>query len=337
MALRPFIVAELSANHRQDIEIAKKSILVAKQAGADAVKIQTYKPSCLTLQHTSDFFKIKGGLWNGSYLFDLYSEAMLPWEWHLELFDYAKAVGIEIFSSPFSLEALEFLESLKCPRYKIASFECIDFDFVSAVARKQKPIIISTGIATKDEIQEAIKRCKEVGNNDITLLQCTSAYPAEIREANLKVMMSFKNEFGVKVGLSDHTLGDFCALLATALGADMIEKHFILDKSLGGADCDFSMDQKEFKSMCQAINLAVEAIGNGKIREDESEVSKKRIFARSLWVIKPIKKGEVITPDHIASLRPYVGMQPKYLSQVIGKQATRNLDFGEPLQQEDIM
>lgn len=328
----PLLVAEMSANHAQDIEIAKATIRAAKQANANAIKIQTYQPSCLTLDSNLEIFKIKGGLWDGYRLYDLYTQAMLPWEWHGELFEYASKIGIEIFSSPFSLKALELLENLNCPRYKIASFECIDTDFVYAVASTKKPIILSTGIATKTEIQEALDACFKAGCGDITLLQCTSAYPAKITDANLLAMLSLKEEFAsfnIKWGLSDHTLGNLCAILATALGASMIEKHFMLSKDVKSADSDFSMDMLEFSDMAKLVHEAYMALGDGKLRESEDK--NKRSFARSLFITKNIKKGEILTRDNIASLRPYAGLHPRYLQSIIGKKAKCNLNMGTPL------
>lgn len=328
----PLLVAEMSANHTKDLELAKATIKAAKDANADAIKIQTYQPSCLTLDSNLEIFKIRGGLWDGYRLYDLYTEAMLPWEWHDELFSYAKKIGIEIFSSPFSIKALELLENLNCPRYKIASFECIDTDFIYVVASTKKPIILSTGIATKVEIKEALNACLKAGCKDITLLQCTSAYPAKITDANLLGMVSLGEEFAsfsVKWGLSDHTLGDLCAILATALGASMIEKHFILNKDIKSVDSEFSMDALEFSKMAKLIKESHAALGDGKLRENEDK--NKRSFARSLFVTKKIKKGEILTRENVASLRPYAGLHPRHLDNIIGKKFKCDLDAGTPL------
>lgn len=330
----PILVAEISANHAQDIELAKATIKAAKDSGANSIKIQTYTPSCLTLDSNLEIFKIQGGLWDGYRLYDLYSEAMLPWEWHGELFSYAKEMDIEIFSSPFSTQALELLENLDCPRYKIASFECIDPDFIYAVASTQKPIILSTGIATQKEIEEALNACAKANCKDITLLQCTSAYPAKISEANLLAMPNLKqtfSDFPIQYGLSDHTLGDFCAILATALGASMIEKHFILDKKIKSPDSSFSMDPLEFSQMAQSILQAHKALGTGELRQNEAQVKDKRIFARSLFITKDIQKGATLTRDCLASLRPYAGLHPRYLKDVLGKKVSCDLSAGTPL------
>lgn len=332
---KPLIVAEISANHQQNLEIAKKSILMAKEAGADSVKIQSYDPSCLTLDSKSDIFQIKSGLWKDKNLFELYKEAFLPWEWHSILFDYAKSIGIEIFSTPFSQKALEVLEDLNCPRYKIASFELIDSFFIYEVAKTKKPIILSTGIATEAEIQEAVLMCKKAGNNDITLLQCTSEYPASIAQANLLAMPNLGKTFGVKYGLSDHTLGNLCAIVATTLGASLIEKHFIIDKKLGGVDSAFSMDFEEFKLLVKDINDTILSLGDGTIGRDEQAYKNQRSFARSLFVKKNIKAGEILSRENIGSFRPYAGLHPKYLMQVLGKKAKRDLDFSKPLSFDD--
>ncbi len=326
----PILVAEMSANHTQNIQLAKATIKAAKKANADAIKIQTYQPSCLTLNSDLEIFKIKGGLWDGYKLYDLYAKAMLPWEWHHELFEYANQIGIEIFSSPFSQKALELLEKLDCPRYKIASFECIDTDFIHIVASTKKPIILSTGIATQTEIEDALNICSKAGCTDITLLQCTSAYPAKITDANLLAMISLGKEFAsfnVKWGLSDHTIGNLCALLSTALGASMIEKHFILNKDIKSVDHEFSMDAFEFTEMVKLIKEAHAALGNGELRKNEGQ----RNFARSLFITKRLKKGEILTKESVASLRPYAGLHPKYLKDVIGKRLKCDLDAGTPL------
>ncbi|MCE3038133.1 pseudaminic acid synthase [Helicobacter anatolicus] len=331
---RPLLVAEISANHNQNLELAKKHILYAKKAGANAVKIQTYTPSCLTLNSKSNIFKINANSpWDGKYLFELYSEAFLPWEWHEELFEYAKNIDIEIFSSPFSLRALELLESLHCPRYKIASFECVDLDFIYEVAKTKKPIILSTGVAQEEEIKDAVLVCKKAGNNDITLLQCTSAYPAPLKKANLSKMPLFFEKYGVKYGLSDHTLGNLCAIIATTLGASLIEKHFILDKKLGGVDSDFSMDFKEFCGLSKEIDNVILALGDKDSPRVVSE--QERVFARSLFVKKKIQKGEILTRENIGSFRPNAGLHPKYLKDVLGRIATKDLEFSKPLNEND--
>ena len=251
-----FIIAELSANHGGDIEIAKKTIRAAKRTGADAIKLQTYRADTMTLDSDKDDFVIKGTIWEGRKLYELYQEAFTPWEWHAELFQTAKEEGLVCFSSPFDNTAVDLLESLDNPIYKIASFEITDVNLIAYAASKGKPIIISTGIAEYEDIKLAVETCREEGNNDITILKCTSSYPAPIDEANLVMMQRFAKDFNVKVGLSDHTLGNTVPLVATALGATVIEKHFILDKSIGGPDASFSLDEKEFTEMVTAVREA---------------------------------------------------------------------------------
>jgi pseudaminic acid synthase len=324
-----FIIAEMSANHGGDINIAKETIKVVKECGANAVKLQTYTADTLTLDCDKDDFIIKGGtLWDGRKLYDLYKEAYTPWEWHGELFEYARSIGIDIFSSPFDKSAVDFLEQFNPSAYKIASFEITDYELIRYTASKGKPIIISTGIATIDEIQDAVDICRDEGNNDIVLLKCTSAYPAPLEEANLKMIPNLAQTFGVVSGFSDHTLGITAPIVATTLGAKVIEKHFILDKSLGGPDADFSLDKKEFKEMIKAVRDTEKLLG--KIDYSMTEKKKKsRQFARSLYVAKDIKKGEVFTEENIRSVRPGYGMHPKYLKDVLGNIAEKDYEFGE--------
>lgn len=323
-----FIVAELSANHGGDINIAKSTIRAAKRAGADAIKLQTYTAETLTLDSDKDDFILKSTIWQGRRLFDLYKEASLPWEWHKELFKTAKEEGLICFSSPFDLSAIDFLETLNNPIYKIASFEITDVNLIAYAASKQKPIIISTGIASYEDIELAVKTCREAGNNDITLLKCTSSYPAPIEEANLMMMQRFAKDFGVKVGLSDHTLGITVPIVAAALGATIIEKHFILDKSIGGPDASFSLDELEFTKMVDAVRSAEKAIGKISYELTEKQISGKA-FARSLYVAEDIYRGEVITKNNVKSVRPGYGLHPKYLNQVMGKPVISDLQKGE--------
>ncbi|CAM2771534.1 pseudaminic acid synthase [Helicobacter burdigaliensis] len=328
-----FLVAELSANHNQDKNLALKTIKAAKESGANAIKLQTYTPECLSINCSKEDFKIKGTLWEGKNFYELYKEAMTPWEWHEELFLYARSLGLVCFSSPFSKKGVDFLESLGNPIYKVASFEIVDLELIAYMARTKKPIILSKGIATYEEISEAVRVCRENGANDITLLQCTSAYPAPINEANLSLLPKMKEDFGVKVGLSDHTLGNLVAISAVALGARVIEKHFILDRKLGGVDSAFSMEPKEFLAMSEEIRKVELLLGNGSY-----ELSKKskegRAFMRSLYAVAPIKKGERFSRDNIASIRPGFGLAPKYLPQLLGKVAKKDYDFGEALGKE---
>ena len=326
-----YIIAELSANHGGKIEIAKDTIKAAKEIGANAIKLQTYTADTLTLDCDEEDFIIKGGtLWDDKKLYDLYKEAYLPWEWHKELFDYAREIGIDIFSSPFDKTAVDFLEQFNPSAYKIASFEITDYELIRYTASKMKPIIISTGIATIGEIQDAVNICKEVGNNEIILLKCTSAYPAPLEEANLRMIPNIVQTFDVISGFSDHTLGTIAPVTAVALGAKVIEKHFILDKSIGGADADFSMDKKEFSDMIKAIRDVEKLLG----KVDYSMTKKRkhsRRFSRSLYVAKDIKKDEKFTEQNIRSVRPGYGMHPKYLDLVLGKSANMDIKKGTPL------
>ena len=325
---KTFIIAELSANHGHDIEIAKETIRAAKRAGADAVKLQTYTPDTLTLDCKKDDFLIdKGTLWDGKTLYELYSEAYLPWEWHEELFNTAKEENLICFSSPFDKTAVDLLEELNVPAYKIASFEIQDIPLIEYVASKGKPIILSTGIAEREDIELALKTCREVGNNDIILLKCTSSYPAPIELANMKTMVDFKKQFSVEVGLSDHTVGNIVPIVATSLGATVIEKHFILDKKIGGPDANFSLDENEFKQMVDSVRDAGKVLGEV-IYEVPDKVKNNRKFARSLYVVKDIKAGEVITEENVRSIRPGYGLHPKYLKEVLGKVVTVDLEKG---------
>ena len=329
-----FIIAELSANHGGDINIAKETIKAAKEIGANAIKLQTYTADTLTLNCDNEDFIIKGvTLWDNKKLYDLYQEAYLPWEWHKELFDYAKSIDIDIFSTPFDKSAVDFLEQFNPSAYKIASFEITDYELIRYTASKGKPIIISTGIATIDEIQDAVDICRSVGNNDIILLKCTSAYPASLEDANLLTIPNLAQTFGVIAGFSYHTLGITAPIVATTLGAKVIEKHFILDKFIGGADCEFSLDKKEFKEMISAVRDAEKLIG--KVDYSMTEKKKKlRQFSRSLYISKDIKKGEIFTEENIRSVRPGYGLHPKYLKEILGKKAVLDLLKGMSLKQE---
>lgn len=326
-----FIIAELSANHGGKIEIAKETIKAAKEIGADAIKLQTYTADTITLDSDKEDFIIKGGtLWDDKRLYDLYKEAYLPWEWHKELFDYAREIGIDIFSSPFDKTAVDFLEQFDPSAYKIASFEITDYELIRYTASKRKPIIISTGIATIDEIQDAVDICRAEGNNDIILLKCTSAYPAALEDANLLTIPNLAETFGVISGFSDHTLGTIAPVVATTLGAKVIEKHFILDKSIGGADADFSLDKKEFLEMIKAVRDAEKLLGKVDYSMTEKKL-KSRKFSRSLYIVKDIKKGEEFTEENIRSVRPGNGMHPKHLKSILGQKATKDYTFGDAL------
>jgi pseudaminic acid synthase len=324
-----FIIAEMSANHNGDIKIAKETIKVAKEIGADAIKLQTYTADTLTLNCKKNDFIVKGGtLWDGKSLYELYQWAYTPWEWHKELFEYAREIGIDIFSSPFDKTAVDFLEQFNPSAYKIASFEITDYELIRYTASKGKPMIISTGIATIDEIQDAVDICRGEGNHDIILLKCTSAYPAPLEDANLKMIPNLAETFGVISGFSDHTIGSTAPIVAVTLGAKVIEKHFILDKSIGGADAEFSMDKEEFTQMVQVVRDAEKLLG--KVDYSMSEKKKKsRQFARSLYIAKDIKQGEVFTEENIRSVRPGYGMHPKYLKDVLGKVSEKDYVFGD--------
>jgi pseudaminic acid synthase len=326
-----YIIAELSANHGGKIEIAKETIKVAKEIGANAIKLQTYTADTITLNSDNEDFIIKGGtLWDDKKLYDLYTEAALPWEWHEELFRYAREIGIDIFSSPFDKTAVDFLEQFAPSAYKIASFEITDYELIRYAASKMKPIIISTGIATIDEIQDAVDICRSEGNENIVLLKCTSAYPAPLDEANLVMIPSLAQTFNIISGFSDHTLGSTAPIAAVTLGAKVIEKHFILDKSIGGADAEFSMDKQEFSEMIKAIRDTEKLLGRVDYSMSEKK-RKSRQFARSLYVAKDIKKGEIFTEENIRSVRPSFGMHPKYFSEILGEVATREYNFGDRL------
>lgn len=330
---KTIIIAELSANHGQDIEIAKKTIKSMKNSGADIVKIQSYTPDTITLKSDNEYFQIKQGtIWDGRTLYDLYSEAYTPLEWIPELYDYARKIGIEIFSSPFDMTSVDLLEEVNTPAYKIASFEITDIPLIKYAASKMKPIIISTGIATDKDIQLAIDACLSVGNKDICLLKCTSAYPAEIKDANLKTMIDMKERFQVEVGLSDHTLGNTVPIVAATMGASIVEKHFILDSSIGGPDASFSMSPEEFSELVKDIRNAESAIGKVEYSMTEKKQNNRK-FARSLFISTDIKKGEQFTNRNVQSVRPNDGMHPKFYEDVIGKTASENLSSGLPLRE----
>ena len=326
-----FIIAELSANHGGKLEIALETVRAAKRAGADAIKLQTYTANTITLNSKKECFKINQGThWDGQYLYDLYKEAFLPWEWHKPIFSLAKKEGLVCFSSPFDFTAVDFLEELNCPIYKIASFEITDIPLIEYAASKGKPMIISTGIAEIKDIELAIETCKKAGNNNITILKCTSAYPANPKEANLATIDDIKQRFKVRSGLSDHTLGIEAPMIAVAMGATVIEKHFILDKSIGGADAHFSLDENEFKKMVDAVRLTEKMMG-----EVDYEMTKKKMksreFSRSLFIVKDVKKGELISNENIRSIRPGYGLHPKFLSEIIGKEYISNQEKGTPI------
>jgi pseudaminic acid synthase len=331
MRNKVFIIAELSANHNGDLHVALDTIRAAKRAGADAVKIQTYTADTLTIDCKKDYFKINHGTaWDGEYLYDLYKRAFTPWEWHAEIFRVANEEGLICFSSPFDNSAVDLLEELKTPIYKIASFEIQDIPLISYAASKGKPMILSTGIAEIEDIELAIDTCRKEGNNDITVLKCTSAYPADPKDVNLLTIPDIKERFGVKVGLSDHTMGIVGPVVATALGGTLIEKHFILDKSIGGPDAHFSLDEKEFTEMVAKVRKAEQMIGNVDYEMTDKK-KKSRQFSRSLFVVKDVNAGEVITKENVRSIRPGFGIHPKYLSELLGKEFNQDFEKGTPM------
>lgn len=329
-----FIIAELSANHNNDLEYALDTIKAIAKSGADAVKVQTYTANSLTLDVDNEYFgKRKDGLWKGRTLFELFTEGSLPYEWHSKIKEYAESLGLVFFSSPFDKEGVDLLESLDVPLYKIASPEITDIPLIEYVASKGKPLIISTGMASLSDIELAIDTCRKQGNNDITLLKCTSEYPATADMANLLTIPNLKDTFNVKVGLSDHSMGSIVPVVAVALGAQVIEKHFVLDRSKGGVDAAFSMEPKEFHEMVKAARDAKLALG-----EISYELpDKNKLRRRSLFVSKDIKKGEILTKENIKSVRPGFGLHPKYYYKVLGKKAKMDLEKGAPLSFDKIV
>ncbi len=326
-----FIIAELSANHNQDFDVAIKSIEAIKECGADAVKLQTYTADTITMDCDNDYFQIKQGtIWDGTTLYKLYKQAYTPWEWQPKLKQYAEKLGLICFSSPFDLTAVDFLEQMNVPAYKIASFEIVDLPLIEYVASKGKPIIISTGIATEEEISDAVEACRKVGNNQIALLKCTSEYPAPIEGANLVTIPYIAEKYKVVAGLSDHTLGTTASITAVALGARIIEKHFILDRTIGGPDSSFSLEPKEFKQMVAAIREAEKSLGKVSFELTE-KIRKSRHFSRSLFAVKDIKAGEIITKENVRSIRPADGLPPKYLPKILGKISSIDITKGTPI------
>ena len=333
---RVFIVAELSANHKHDKQIALDTIKAAKEAGADAVKLQTYTAGTMTIDCDNDYFRISGGtLWDGKTLYELYTEAYTPWDWHMELFEAARKEGLICFSTPFDRSAVDFLEELDNPIFKIASFEITDIPLISYIASKGKPIIISTGIANLEDIELALAACRKAGNNDIVLLKCTSSYPAPLDEANLLTIPDMRERFKLEVGLSDHTLGTTAAVTAVALGAKLIEKHFILNRDIGGPDAAFSIEPGEFRQMADQIREVEKTLGY--ISYDITDSSRKsRKFSRSLFAVADILAGEVFSDKNVRSIRPGDGLHPKFYNKVIGKRAKVDIKRGTPLNEDMI-
>ena len=327
---RVYIVAEMSGNHNMDFERAKKIIAAAAKAGADAVKIQTYTPDTITIDCDSEPFQTQKGLWEGTTLYELYKTAYTPWEWQKELMEYANSLGLDFFSSPFDLTAVDFLEELNVPAYKVASFEINDIPFIRKIARTGKPIIISTGIAWLEDIDLAVRTCREEGNDNIILLKCISAYPAPFEQMNLRVIPNLSQTFECITGLSDHSLGTETVVASVALGAKVIEKHLTLSRSDGGVDSAFSMEKEEFSHMVSQIRNVEKALGKVTYELNELQIDS-RTKARSLFVVKDISAGEVFTPKNIRSIRPAAGMHTKYYENILGKRAKCDIKKGTPM------
>ena len=316
----PYVIAEMSANHNGDINNAYKIIDMAKASGADAVKLQTYHPDTITMDMNTPEFMIKGGLWDGQSLYELYKGAFMPWEWHKPLFDYAKKVGITIFSSPFDNTAVDLLEDLNTPAYKIASFEAVDLPLIKYVAQTGKPMIISTGMADTQEIQEAIEAAREGGCKELAILHCVSGYPAPATDYNLRTLADMQSKFGLVTGLSDHTIDNTTAITSVALGTSIIEKHVTLDRNGGGPDDSFSLEFEELKDLCTGSKTAWESLGQVDYGRKSSEQANVK-FRRSLYFVKDIKAGELITDEHVKSIRPGYGLPPKYLNEIVGRKS----------------
>ena len=323
-----FIIAELSANHNNDYDLAVRTIEAMAEAGADAVKFQTYTPNSLTLNVDNEYFGPRPtGLWKGMTLYEIYQKGTMPYEWQPKLKKIANDLGLICFSTPFDFEGVDFMESMNMPIYKIASLEITDVNLIRYAAEKHKPMIISTGVATIEDIQLALDTCHEAGNDDITLLKCTTEYPAPLDRANLLTIPDMKERFGVKVGVSDHTLGNIVPITAVALGATVVEKHFILDRALGGLDSGFSLNKDEFAQMVKEIRMTEEAMG----KVSYELVGRGPIGRRSLFACKDIKKGEIFTLDNVRSVRPAAGLHPKYLKDILGNKACVDIQEGQPL------
>lgn len=325
-----FIIAELSANHNGSLDNALATIKAAKRAGADCIKLQTYTADTITLDSDKEDFVIKGTIWNGKKLHTLYQEAYTPWEWHEQIYRVAQEEGLICFSSPFDKTAVDLLESLNSPAYKIASFEITDIPLIEYVASKGKPVIISTGIARQEDIELALDTCHRMGNYDVALLKCTSSYPAPIEEANMCMVKDLAERYNVISGLSDHTMGSTVPIVATVFGAKIIEKHFIIDRAIGGPDASFSMNEEEFTAMVKAVREAERASGVVDYNLTEKQ-AKGRDFSRSLYVAEDIVAGELFTEKNLRSVRPGFGLHPKYYNQLLGKKAATNLEKGTPM------
>ncbi len=326
-----YIVAELSANHRQDYEEAVKLVRAAKTAGADAVKLQTLRPDAITMRSDRPVFQVGGGtLWDGRTLFDLYDETYMPWEWQPKLKELANGLGLDLFSSPFDLAAVDFLQEMGVPAFKVASPEIVDLALIERMARTRKPLIISTGMATLAEIREAVHAARRAGCRQLILLKCNSGYPAPPEEMNLRTIPDMQKRFRVLVGLSDHTLGIAAPIAAVSLGACMIEKHFTLSRSVPGPDSAFSLEPAEFRAMVEAVRTAESALGGVRYKPTTAE-TKSRPFRRSLFVVRDVKQGETLTEASVRSIRPAAGLHPRYLQDVLGSKAAVDIPAGTPL------
>jgi N-acetylneuraminate synthase len=331
----PYVIAEVSANHNGKLETAMNIIEEAKKAGADAAKLQTYKPDTITLNCDSEEFKIRGGLWDGRTLYELYEEAHMPWEWHKPLFEHARKVGITLFSSPFDNTAIDLLEDLNAPAYKIASFEAVDLPLIKYAASTGKPMIISTGMADAEEIQEAITAAREGGCKQLAIVHCVSGYPAPAEDYNLRTIPDMIERFGLVTGLSDHTLDNTTAITSVAMGASIIEKHFTLDRSGGGPDDSFSLEPVELAALCLGAKTAWQALGQVDYGRKSSEQGNAK-FRRSLYFVKDMKAGEVITENCVRSVRPGFGLPPKFLHQILGLTIRRDVRYATPVLQSDL-
>lgn len=331
----PYLIAELSANHNGKLETALAIVDAAQAAGASAVKVQTYRPDTITLDSDAEAFRIHGGLWGGRTLYQLYEQAHMPWEWHRPLFDHARKTGIAIFSSPFDTTAVDLLEELGAPAYKIASFEAVDLPLIRYVARTGKPMIISTGMADAQEIGEAVEAARSGGCSELALLHCVSGYPAPTADYNLRTIADMRERFGVVIGLSDHTLDNTTALVGIALGAAIVEKHFTLDRNGGGPDDSFSVEPAQFAALCRESRTAWEALGRVDYGRKSSEQGNVK-FRRSLYFVRPLAAGATVTADAVRSVRPGYGLAPKHLDRVIGRVVRRDVGFATPVSWDDL-
>lgn len=331
----PYIIAELSANHNGKFDNAIRIIEEAKRAGADAVKLQTYKPDTITIDSDQEDFQIHGGLWDGRSLYELYEEAHMPWDWHAPLFEHAKKLGITIFSSPFDTTAIDLLENLGAPAYKIASFEAVDHALIKYAASTGKPMIISTGMADAEEIEEAVQAARDGGCKELALLHCVSGYPAPASDYNLRTINDMARRYGHVTGLSDHTLDNTTAIVSVAMGASIIEKHFTLDRKGGGPDDSFSLEPKELAELCAGARTAWAAIGQVDYGKKSSEIGNVK-FRRSLYAVKNIRPGEKFTNSNVKSIRPGYGLEPKFLEGLMKANSKRYIKAGEPMKREDL-